>query len=60
VTNPAVLVEVLSDSTERWERTGKFRRYGKIAALRDYVLVSQNERCIGGVLARSRRRLDVA
>jgi len=25
----------LSDSTERWDRTGKFRRYRKIAALRD-------------------------
>jgi Uma2 family endonuclease len=46
VTNPVVLVEVLSDSTERWDRTGKFRRYRKIASLRDYVLVSQSERCI--------------
>lgn len=46
VTNPLVLVEVLSDSTEGWDRAGKFRRYRKLASLRHYVLVSQRERCI--------------
>ena len=46
VLNPTVLVEVLSDSTETWDRTGKFRRYRALATLRDYVLVSQHERRI--------------
>ena len=46
VTNPIVLVEVLSDSTERWDRNGKFRHYRKLESLRDYVLVSQHERLI--------------
>jgi len=46
VTNPIVLVEVLSDSTEGWDRAGKFRRYRKLASLQHYVLVSQHERCI--------------
>lgn len=46
ILNPTVLVEVLSDSTETWDRTGKFRRYRQLAPLRDYVLVSQHERCI--------------
>lgn len=46
VLNPTVLVEVLSDSTESWDRTGKFRRYRKLPSLRDYVLVSQHERRI--------------
>ncbi len=46
IVNPLVLVEVLSDSTESWDRAGKFRRYRKLASLRHYVLVSQHERCI--------------
>jgi Uma2 family endonuclease len=46
ILNPTVLVEVLSDATETWDRTGKFRRYRKLDALRDYVSVSPYERCI--------------
>jgi Uma2 family endonuclease len=46
VLNPTVLVEVLSDSTEDWDRGGKFVRYRKLVSLRDYVLVSQRERRI--------------
>lgn len=46
IVNPVALVEVLSDSTETWDRGGKFRRYRKFESLRDYVLVSQHERCI--------------
>ena len=46
ILNPTVLVEVLSDSTESWDRTGKFKRYRKLETLRDCVLVSQHERSI--------------
>lgn len=46
ILNPTVLVEVLSDSTETWDRTGKFKRYRKLDTLRDYVLLSQHERSI--------------
>lgn len=46
VVNPVALVEVLSDSTEAWDRTGKFRRYRKLESLQHYVLVSQHERRI--------------
>jgi Uma2 family endonuclease len=41
--NPIVLVEVLSDSTEAYDRGGKFAHYRRLESLRDYVLVSQNE-----------------
>ena len=44
--NPIVLVEVLSDSTEDWDRGGKFAHYRRIPALRDYLIVSQRERLI--------------
>ncbi|MFO0613644.1 MAG: Uma2 family endonuclease [Polyangiaceae bacterium] len=43
VTNPTVIVEVLSDSTERYDRDGKFQAYKQIASLEEYVLVGQYE-----------------
>lgn len=39
--NPVVLVEVLSDSTEGYDRGEKFGHYRRIPSLREYVLVSQ-------------------
>jgi Uma2 family endonuclease len=41
VVNPSVLVEVLSDSTEAYDRGRKFEHYRKIPTLREYLLVSQ-------------------
>lgn len=43
ITNPTVIVEVLSDSTERWDRAGKFAKYRQVESLRECVLVSQDE-----------------
>jgi Uma2 family endonuclease len=42
VTNPTVVVEVLSESTERYDRDRKFQAYAQIASLREYVLISQD------------------
>ena len=39
---PTVVVEVLSDSTEAWDRGGKFERYRRLPHLRHYVLVAQD------------------
>lgn len=44
VTNPAVIVEVLSRSTEGYDRGDKFEHYKRIPALSTYVLVSQDKR----------------
>ena len=41
VLNPTVLVEVLSDSTEAYDRGEKFAYYRQISSLREYVLISQ-------------------
>lgn len=42
--NPNVIVEVLSDSTEAFDRGEKFRRFREnLPSLTDYVLVSQKE-----------------
>lgn len=43
VINPLLIVEVLSDSTERYDRGAKFAHYRHLASLREYVLVSQHE-----------------
>lgn len=41
--NPLVLCEVLSDSTEAYDRGAKASHYRHIPSLREYVLVSQSE-----------------
>src|SRR5690348_8325952 len=42
VTNPKVIVEVLSASTEDYDRGEKREQYQRIDALREYVLVAQD------------------
>ena len=41
--NPVVIVEVLSLSTEVYDRGKKFEHYQQIASLTDYILISQDE-----------------
>lgn len=41
IANPVVIVEVLSPSTEAYDRGEKFRHYRRLPSLREYVLVSQ-------------------
>jgi Uma2 family endonuclease len=40
--NPAVIVEVLSTSTEAYDRGEKFAHYRRLETLREYVLVAQD------------------
>ncbi|MBE7467967.1 MAG: Uma2 family endonuclease [Anaerolineae bacterium] len=41
LTNPVVIIEVLSDSTQAYDRGAKFELYRAIESLQDYVLVDQ-------------------
>ena len=43
ITNPLLIVEVLSDSTEAYDRGSKFRYYQTIPTLTDYLLAAQDE-----------------
>ena len=43
VKNPVCIVEVLSDSTEKYDRGGKFQNYRKLDSLQEYILISQNQ-----------------
>jgi Uma2 family endonuclease len=40
--NPTVIIEVLSPSTEQYDRGEKFRRYRTLASLQEYLLISPN------------------
>ncbi len=40
--NPQVIIEVLSKSTESYDRGKKFEHYRQIGSLRDYVLIAQD------------------
>jgi Uma2 family endonuclease len=41
LTNPTLIIEVLSDSTEAWDRVGKFAAYRALPSLRAFLLLSQ-------------------
>jgi Uma2 family endonuclease len=43
LTNPTVIVEVLSPSTETYDKGDKFAHYLKLPSLQEYVLVSQDK-----------------
>lgn len=48
VANPTIVVEVLSNSTEQYDRGLKWEGFQRIPSLTDYVLVSQTEARIEG------------
>jgi Uma2 family endonuclease len=41
--NPTLIVEVLSESTEAYDRGSKFAHYRKLASLQEYVLITQTK-----------------
>ncbi|NJL91502.1 MAG: Uma2 family endonuclease [Coleofasciculaceae cyanobacterium SM2_1_6] len=43
ILNPILIIEILSDSTERYDRQGKFRSYRTIPSFQEYLLVEQTE-----------------
>jgi Uma2 family endonuclease len=43
LTNPTVVIEILSASTEKYDRTTKFRHYKQLPSVQEYVLVAQDE-----------------
>lgn len=43
ITNPLLVVEVLSPSTKKYDKTNKFMMYRTLPSLREYVLVEQDQ-----------------
>ncbi len=44
ITNPSVIIEVLSKSTENYDKSLKFDLYSKIQTLKEYILISSTDR----------------
>ena len=44
--NPAIIIEVLSDSTEAYDRGGKFAHYRRLSSLQEYLLIAQYGICV--------------
>jgi Uma2 family endonuclease len=44
--NPDVIVEVLSESTEAYDRGKKFEHYRQIPSLKQYVLIAQDRHSV--------------
>ncbi len=40
---PCLIIEILSPSTERVDRTEKLRNYRELLSLKEYILISQNQ-----------------
>jgi Uma2 family endonuclease len=41
--NPIIVVEVLSKSTQKYDRSGKFDKYKTLESIREYILIRQDE-----------------
>ncbi|MFK7907193.1 MAG: Uma2 family endonuclease [Chitinophagales bacterium] len=48
ITNPTLVVEVLSKSTEAFDRGKKFRYYQTLPSFKEYILVSQDQPVVEG------------
>jgi Uma2 family endonuclease len=42
VTNPKIIIEVLSNSTQNYDQTEKFRIYRSLSSLQEYITISQS------------------
>jgi Uma2 family endonuclease len=58
ILNPLLIVEVLSPSTEAYDRGEKFRKYRSLATFCEYLLVSQTEPYIEQYYNRDRQNSD--
>jgi Uma2 family endonuclease len=51
--NPVVIIEVLSDSTEMFDRGEKFHAYRTLPSLQEYILIAQDTRHVEHFLRQS-------
>jgi Uma2 family endonuclease len=42
ITDATVIIEILSPSTENYDRGFKFEQYRQVPSLKDYIVISQN------------------
>ncbi len=56
VTNPLIIVEVLSKSTSNYDQTDKFRFYRSLSELREYILIDQYSFYVEQFIKQSRQK----
>ncbi|NDJ16848.1 Uma2 family endonuclease [Myxacorys almedinensis] len=59
ITNPQVIIEVLSDSTEDFDRNGKFTLYQSIPTFQEYILIDQNQIAINQFFKTGHKRWTI-
>jgi Uma2 family endonuclease len=59
ISHPCLIIEVLSPSTEAYDRGDKFRLYRRSPDLQEYVLVSTNEICLDVYQRNDRNRWEL-
>lgn len=50
IVNPRVVFEVLSESTESYDRGDKFEKYRQVPSLEEYILIAQDRPAVEGYL----------
>jgi len=60
ILNPSLIIEVLSPSTESYDRGKKFSFYRQLATLQEYVLVSQDDAHIERFVRKSEDRWELS
>lgn len=55
LTNPTLLVEVLSDSTKDYDRTDKFLAYRKLESFKEYILIDQKRALIEQYIRKTKK-----
>lgn len=60
VTNPYMIIEILSDATESVDRGQKFKDYRSLPSLQEYILVAQDKYCIESFYRNSANQWIVA
>ena len=46
ITNPFLIVEILSNSTQSYDRANKFKLYRSLPSFKEYILIYQNSYCV--------------
>lgn len=59
VKNASVIIEVLSASTEIYDRTEKFQKYKKLPTFKEYILIHQQNYCIETFVRHSEKLWEI-
>jgi Uma2 family endonuclease len=59
VTNPMLIIEVLSNSTEKYDRGDKFHKYSTLKSFKEYILISQDKYLIDQFFRKSENQWEM-